>query len=112
MIAFFSAIVSGIVVRMSYHCIMCFRKIIKHKHFVIEVEDLLFWIVSAIYMFVQIYHTTNGRVRWYIVLGIVIGARISTIFLRKWKKMTKKIYDFHAGKNIAKRDKKRYYNRY
>ncbi len=112
MIAFFSAIISGIVVRMSYHCIACFREIIKHKRFVIGIEDLLFWIASAIYMFVQIYHTTNGRVRWYVVLGIVIGALISTLFLRKWKKVTKKICDFPVGKDIAKKDKKRYYNRY
>ena len=112
LIAFITAISSGIVVRLCYYCINCFRDMIKHKLFVIEIEDMLFWCASAIYLFVQIYHTSSGSIRWYFVLGIVIGALIATLFLRKWKKMTKKIYDFHAGKNIAKKPKKRYYNRY
>ena len=109
LIAFLTAISSGIIVRMSYHCITCFRRIIKHRHFAIEIEDFAFWVGSAIYLFVQIYHTSNGSIRWYFVLGIVIGVIFATVFLRKWKKMTKKIYDFHAGENIAKKTKKRYY---
>lgn len=112
MTAFLMAVISGVIVRMFYQCITCFRKLIKHNHFAIEIEDFIFWIGSAVYVFVQIYHTTNGGVRWYFVLGIVIGALIATVFLRKWEKVMKKIYDFHAGKNIAKNAKKRYYNRY
>ena len=112
LIAFVTAVSSGIAVRMCYHCLTCFRRIVKHKHLVTELEDMVFWISSGIYLFVQIYHTSNGSIRWYFALGVVIGVLISTVFLRKWKKMTKKIYDFHAGKNIAKNEKKRYYNRY
>ena len=112
LIAFVTAVSSGVVVRLCYYCISCFRDIVKHKIFVIGIEDLMFWIGTAIYLFVQIYHTSNGSIRWYFVLGIVIGVLITTLFLRKWKKMTKKIYDFHASKNIAKKTKKRYYNRY
>lgn len=111
MIAFLTAVISGVIVRIFYHCISCFRKIVKHNHFAVEIEDFVFWIGSSIYLFVQIYHTTNGSVRWYFVLGIVIGVLISTLFLRKWTKVIKKIYDFHAGKNIAKKTKKSYYNK-
>lgn len=112
MLAFLTAIISGIVIRMFYRCITCFRKIVKHNHFAIELEDFMFWIGSAVYVFVQIYHTTNGSIRWYFALGIVIGVLLATVFLWKWKKVTKKIYDFHTGKNIAKKAKKRYYNKY
>ena len=111
LIAFITAISSGIVVRISYYCLTCFRGIVKHRHFVIEIEDFIFWVGSAIYLFVQIYHTSNGSIRWYFVLGIVIGGLIATVFLRKWKKTSKKIYDFHAGQNVAKKGKKRYYSR-
>jgi len=109
MIAFVIAVSSGVVVRLCYYCISCFRGIIKHKIIAIEIEDMLFWVGTAIYLFVQIYHTSNGSIRWYFVLGIVIGSIIATLFLRKWKKMTKKIYDLHARENIAKKAKKRYY---
>ena len=76
---------------------------------VIELEDLLFWIGTAVYVFVQIYHTSSGVVRWHFILGVVLGTLVATVFLRKMKKMLKKIYDFHLGKNIAKKHKKRYY---
>lgn len=112
MIALITAVITGIIVRISYHCLTCFRGIVKHSLLVIGIEDILFWIGSAIYIFVQIYYTSSGIVRWYFVLGIVLGALISTFLLRKMKKMLKKIYDFHSGKNIAKNKKKRYYNKY
>lgn len=69
----------------------------------IEIEDLIFWIGTAIYLFVQIYHTSNGSIRWYFALGVVSGVLFATIFLRKMKKMLKKIYDFHLGKKIAEK---------
>lgn len=108
-ISFFTAVSTGIIIRICYHCLNCFRRIVKHRLLVIEIEDLIFWIAGAIYVFVQIYHTSSGSVRWYFALGVVIGTLISTIFLRKWEKKAKKIYDFHAGKNVAKKKKKRYY---
>lgn len=109
LIAFLTAVSTGIIIRTFYHCLTCLRGIVKHRLIVIEIEDFIFWITSSIYVFVQIYYTSNGSIRWYFVLGIVLGAVISTFFLRKWKKTVKKIYDFHAGKKIAKNAKKRYY---
>lgn len=110
-IAFLTAVISGIIVRFIYQCIDCFRGIHRHKLSLIELEDIVFWIGTAIYLFVQIYHTSDGSIRWYFVLGIVLGVAFATIFLRKMKKVLKKIYDLHSGKSIAKNEKKRYYNR-
>lgn len=108
-ISFLIAIISGSIIRLCYQCISCFRGIVKHKLLLIEIEDILFWIGTAVYLFVQIYYTSNGSIRWYFVLGVVFGVLLSTAFLRKMKKVLKKIYDFHLGKNIAKNGKKRYY---
>jgi len=111
-VMFLAAIVSGMVVRLVYQCIECIRKIYRHRLLYIEIEDFLYWVGTAIYLFVQIYHTSYGVVRWNFVLGIVIGAVISTFFIRKIKKVLKKISNFHSGKSIAKKQKKRYYNKY
>lgn len=108
-IGFFIAFVSGAVVRLCYHCISCFRANFRHHLLLVEIEDMLYWITTAIYLFVQIYYTSNGVVRWYFALGVVFGVLVSTVFLREIKKMLKKIYDFHSGKIIAKNRKKRYY---
>ena len=75
----------------------------------IEIEDFLYWIATAIYLFVQIYHTSNGSIRWYFVLGVVLGVAVSTFLWKRIEKMLKKIYDLQSGENIAKSRKKRYY---
>lgn len=92
MMVFVTAVLSGAIVRLAYRCISCFRQVVKHRLIVIEAEDLIFWVGAAIYMFVQIYHTSDGSIRWYFILGVVFGAGLMTIFLRGIEKMYKKIY--------------------
>ena len=46
----------------------------------------------GMYLFVQIYHTSSGSVRWYYILGVVVGACLMSWLLQKVKKMCKKIY--------------------
>mgnify|MGYP001218663252 CR=1 FL=1 len=66
---FLSAILSGAIVRLVYRCISCLRNVIHHTHWIIELEDLAYWVGTAIFLFVQIYYTSSGSVRWYFVLG-------------------------------------------
>ena len=64
---FLSAILSGAIVRLVYRCISCLRNVIHHTHWIIELEDLAYWVGTAIFLFVQIYYTSSGSVRWYFV---------------------------------------------
>lgn len=89
---FVAAVLSGAIVRLTYRCISCFRQVVNHRAIAVEVEDLIFWVSSAVYMFVQIYHTSDGSIRWYFILGVVLGAVLMTIFLQGIEKMYKKIY--------------------
>lgn len=102
MMVFVAAVLSGAIVRLTYRCISCFRQIVKHHLFVIEAEDLIFWIGSALYMFVQIYHTSDGSIRWYFILGVVLGASLMTFFLWKIEKIYKKIYAHKKKKSSSK----------
>ena len=88
LIIFLLAVVSGGIVRLSYRFLHCVRQIVRHNLLAIEIEDFLFWIFSALFLFVQIYHTTSGSIRWHFVLGVVFGAVISSLALLK--KYTKK----------------------
>ena len=92
LIIFLTALVTGVILRLMYRCICCFRQIIKHNYFAIGVEDLVFWVGCALYVFVQIYYTSDGSIRWYFVLGVVVGAVFMTFFLNFLEKMHKKIY--------------------
>ena len=92
MIIFLVAAASGAIVRLAYQCIRCFRRIIEHKLLAVSVEDMIFWVCSAIYMFVQIYHTSDGSIRWYFVLGVALGTIFMTVFLRGVQNLSEKIY--------------------
>lgn len=89
---FLLAVIAGAVVRLSYRCICCFRSIVRHSLYAVEIEDMLFWIGAAVYLFVQIYHTSDGSIRWYFILGVVLGVVLMSAFLGGLEKMYKKIY--------------------
>ena len=113
LIIFLLAVVSGGIVRLSYRLLHCVRQIVRHNLLAIEIEDFLFWIFSALFLFVQIYHTTSGSIRWHFVLGVVFGAVISSFALWKAEKVYKKIYTRNQKKSfrfLAKKNKKRYHN--
>ncbi len=102
MMVFLIAVVSGATVRLVYQCIRCFRRIVAHQLTAINVEDIIFWIGSAVYMFVQIYHTSDGSIRWYFLLGVALGVVLTTAFFHGAGKLHKKIYgrktkDFSSG---------------
>lgn len=113
LLIFIMAVIAGAVVRLSYRALTIFRKIFKHKLWVINLEDLVFWLVISVYLFVQIYHTSNGSIRWYFVLGVVVGVVGISAFIQKIEKALKKIYVSKKEKNceeLAKKSKKRYDN--
>ena len=81
MMIFLAAVFSGAIVRLTYRCISCFRQIVKHRRYAVEAEDLVFWTGAAIY--------SDGSIRWYFVLGVVVGAVFMTFFLNCLEKMHK-----------------------
>ena len=92
MMVFLVAVLSGAIVCLVYQCIRCFRRIVAHRLAAIGAEDMVFWIGSAVYMFVQIYHTSDGSIRWYFLLGVVLGVILMSVFLNGAGKLIKKIY--------------------
>jgi hypothetical protein len=94
--AFLHAVLSGMVVYSGYLCVRKFRLIIPHNLLVITIEDILFWLVVSAYLFVQIYYTSDGRIRWYFALGVVFGGVILGVIQRKIEKSAKN------NKNLGK----------
>lgn len=92
--AFLEAVLSGMTLYCVYTCIRLLRRIIHHTLSAIAAEDFLFWIGMALYLFVQIYHTSNGSIRWYFVLGVVLGG----IFFHQMSKFILKIRKKMYGK--------------
>lgn len=92
LIIFLVSVVTGIMLRLIYRSIGIFRQLVEHSLIFIGVEDLIFWVGAALYVFVQIYHTSDGSIRWYFVLGVVLGVAFMWVFLDREEKLFKKIY--------------------
>lgn len=99
---FLSAAFSGIFLFSVYAAVGMLRKLKKHPLWLINLEDVCYWSVVLGYLFVQIYHTNNGIIRGYYVLGVVFGCasmwKISRFFAKKWKNFV----HFRTKKSIDK----------
>ena len=91
---FLRAALAGNVVYLAYCVLRVFRRLIKHNLFWISVEDFLFWVGTGLYLFVAIYQTSNGSIRWYFVVGVLLGGILTHLlvqkivkkYIDKWKK--------------------------
>ena len=72
-VIFLYAGLSGIVTFSCYQILLLLRKLIAHSAAAVSIEDFFYWIGISVYLFRQMYHTTYGSVRWFFILGIVVG---------------------------------------
>ncbi len=73
---FIYAVLAGMFLMLSYKFLQLMRCLIPHKPQIVNMEDLLFWVFTSFYLFQKMYRTTNGSVRWFFVIGIILGAEI------------------------------------
>lgn len=69
-----NAVWTGCVVGNIYGMLIVIRGVIKHRDWMISIEDFGFWIFASVYVFEQVLLTNNGNWRWYIIIGIVVGS--------------------------------------
>ena len=67
------ALLLGILIVFVYDLLRIFRRVISHNLFWISVEDIVFWGFCASESFLLMYHVSNGTVRWFAVLGALVG---------------------------------------
>lgn len=69
----FHALRMGIFITFVYDIFRIFRRIIPHKSFLVSVEDICFWMYCAAKVFLMMYHESDGTLRWFAVLGALVG---------------------------------------
>lgn len=87
---FMSACLTGVFLCMIYFAIRVFRRIVSHSLLWISVEDFVFWVGAGLYLFVEMYRTCGGNIRWYFVLGVLFGCVVSCRSAWKVKKVIDK----------------------
>lgn len=101
LLIFIYAVLTGVIVPVSYYILLAFRKLLRHSNLAVGIEDLIFWTIMSGYIFRQMYLTTYGSIRWYFILGMVLGITGTHFVGKRIKKLSAKV-----GKNLEKLKKR------
>ncbi len=63
----------GVFITFVYDLFRIWRRVCAHNRFFVSFEDLLFWIFCAISVFYMMHTQSNGTLRWFAVLGALVG---------------------------------------
>lgn len=84
--------IEGIIIGLLFDFFRILRKSFKTSNILTYIEDILFWTISGIIMMYTIYIYCNGEIRWYMFVGIGIGATVYILTVSKYiVKVTVKI---------------------
>lgn len=71
---FLTCVQTGIIMGMLYDLIRIFRKIIHHPNWMVQIEDLLYWLTCGCFAFIMLYWENYGQIRVFVFAGILIGS--------------------------------------
>lgn len=93
------ALLMGIFITFVYDLLRIFRRVLRHNGFFVALEDLGFWVYCGAEVFLLMYHESNGSLRWFAVLGALVGMflykkLISSLFVKYTSLVLCKILEF------------------
>lgn len=84
---FMYAVLSGAAVLFGYNALRSARRLIPHSVIIYGLEDLVFWMGASGWIFRRMYLMMQGRIRWYFIAGMLLGAAVSGLGLRLFGKI-------------------------
>ena len=75
---------TGIVIGIIFDMFRVTRKAFKMPNILIYIEDALFWILAGFVLLFTICTFTDGQIRLYMILILILGALIYFITISKW----------------------------
>ncbi len=70
---FMYAIIGGAIAALFYDFLRIKRRAIKTNTIIVSLEDVIYWLAAAVFLFVTVYKSNSGEMRGYIVIGNIIG---------------------------------------
>jgi spore cortex biosynthesis protein YabQ len=70
---FLVSILWGAIILFVYDLLRIFRRLVKHNEFFIAIEDLIFWVLASLFIFIMMYQQNNGIIRGFSIMGMGIG---------------------------------------
>lgn len=78
------ALLMGIFITFVYDILRILRRAIPHGGFMVSLEDLCFWIFCAEKVFLMMYHESDGNLRWFAVIGALVGMLLYRKLISPW----------------------------
>lgn len=79
-----ASFLTGVILVLVYDLLRIMRRLVSHKFWVIGLEDLLFWIGSAITLFAMLYRENSGYIRGFVIGGVLAGMLIYNLIFSSW----------------------------
>lgn len=76
-------ILNGVLIGIVFDIFRILRKSFNTPNFVTYIEDVLFWIISALIILYSLFVFNNGQFRLYIFIGVFLGIAIYMLFFSK-----------------------------
>lgn len=76
-------LLNGIFIGITFDIFRILRKSFNTPNFITYIEDILFWIISALIVMYSLFVFNNGLFRAYIFIGILLGIAIYMLFFSK-----------------------------
>ncbi len=72
-LVFLSTAICGMVIAFVYDIFRIFRKAVRTGSLVTFVQDILYWLIASVIMFITIYHSNDGELRGFLFFGAFLG---------------------------------------
>ena len=71
--SFFIYFISGMIIGIIFDIFRILRKSFKTNDFVTYIEDILFWIITGIFLIFILFKFSFGQIRFYTIFALIIG---------------------------------------
>jgi len=73
---FLATVGVGASIGLFYDAFRVLRRTVPHRRWVVQLEDLFFWLAVTVLVFYYMLHRNSGEIRIFSVLGMAIGAAL------------------------------------
>lgn len=74
-------ILNGIVIGLLFDCFRVLRRTFKTNNIITYFQDVLFWILTGLILLYSIFTFSNGEIRLYMFLGVMVGCILYMLLL-------------------------------
>lgn len=82
-IIFLLSILNGIFLGFLYDLLRVFRRMIKHPRWLVGLQDLVYWVVCSLIIFMEVFRNNDGNLRGFLCLGVCLGLILYFMTLSK-----------------------------